>query len=251
MKPSFGLLGPRLRLLWSTVACPLACLLLLGAIVRNMLSCRGLLRCSFALLHFLCLRFALPAKSTASRRRTWRPVWRMRSGIRLATTFKTQLSLLLKVALPCHSRQNGFNHRTLRLPVPLTSDLQMAPKAVLSAVVFYDHLFPGGAEGSWTVRAPGDGSWGRELLRLRLGESAWWSPLNDLLLRPFTNLLPLSVFFCTERNRNPDVSQRNSDDEEQEGEWVPQTIKTPIFECKSTHDTQFVDTANAHDKLNR
>lgn len=25
-----------------------------------------------------------------------------------------------------------------------------------------------------------------------------------------------------ERNRNPDVSQRNSDDEEQESKWVPQ-----------------------------
>lgn len=82
----------------------------------------------------------------------------MRGGIRLATTFKTQLSLLLKVALLCHSRQNGFNHRTLCLSVPLTSDLQMDSKTVLSAVVFYDHLIPGGAEGSRIVRAPGDGS---------------------------------------------------------------------------------------------
>lgn len=101
----------------------------------------------------------------------------------------------------------------------------MAPKAVLSSVVFHDHRIPGGSKGSRFVRAPGDGARGRELLRLRLGESACGSllaPGSELLLTwPLWRLPPPHTYnsfsrFITERNRNPDVSQRNSDDEEQE-----------------------------------
>lgn len=53
----------------------------------------------------------------------------------------------------------------------------MAPEAVLSIVVLHDRRIPGGPKGSGVVRAPGDGTRGRELLRLRLGERAWRSLL--------------------------------------------------------------------------
>lgn len=111
---------------------------------------------------------------------------RMRSEVSFVHDLKIQLSLLLKVVLACHLCQNGLNHRTLRLFIPLTTDLQMAPKAVLSSVVFHDHRIPGGSKGSRFVRAPGDGTRGRELLRLRLGESACGSllaPGSELLLK--------------------------------------------------------------------
>lgn len=97
----------------------------------------------------------------------------------------------------------------------------MAPEAVLSIVVLHDRRIPGGPKGSRVVRAPGDGPRGRELLRLRLGERAWRSllaPTASLASAVFFVFLHLSVFFFTERNRNPDVSQRNSNDEEQESE---------------------------------
>lgn len=123
-------------------------------------------------------------------------------------------------ARPSNSLRNGFNHRALRLLVPPAPDLQMAAEAVLRGVFFHDRRVPGGAEGSGAVRAPGDGAWGRELLRLRLGECmettawgccccCWWW---------WTTCTFVVVF--AERNRNPDVSQRHSDDEEQESKWV-------------------------------
>lgn len=101
----------------------------------------------------------MPAKSTANKRgqktslahAQWSP---------LGHDLKSQLSLLLKVvaACDCHLCHNGFNHRTIRLFVPSTSDLQMAFKAVLSDVVFHDYRILGGTKGSRCVRAPGDGS---------------------------------------------------------------------------------------------
>lgn len=66
----------------------------------------------------------------------------------------------------------------------------MAPEAVLSVVVLHDRLVPGGPEGSRLVRAPGDGTRGRELLRLRLGERAWRS-----LLAPTAPLASAGSFF--------------------------------------------------------
>lgn len=109
--------------------------------------------CVSALCSIFSIQFARPAKPTASRRglkvglahAQWRP---------LSHDLKSQLSLLLKVAAcACH----GFNHRSLRLLVPFTSDLQMASKAVLSSVVFHDDCILSGTKGSWCVRAPGDG----------------------------------------------------------------------------------------------
>lgn len=126
--------------------------------------------CVPALCSIFSVQFARPAKPTASRRgmkvvlahAQWRP---------LGHYLKSQLSLLLKVAAcDCHLC-HGFNHRSLRLFVPFTSDLQMASKAVLSSVVFHDYCILSGTKGSRFVRAPGDGTWGRKLLRLRLGES--------------------------------------------------------------------------------
>lgn len=121
---------------------------------------------------FLCLQFAVPAKSTASKRGHKTSLAHAQWST-LGHDLTSQLSLLLKVvaACDCHLCHNGFNHRALRLFVPFTSDLQMASKTVLSSVVFHDYRVLGGTKGSRCVRAPGDGTWGRKLLRLRLGES--------------------------------------------------------------------------------
>lgn len=66
----------------------------------------------------------------------------------------------------------------------------MAPEAVLSIVFLHDRRLPGGPKGSRVVRAPGDGTRGRELLRLRLGERAWRS-----LLAPTASLASAESFF--------------------------------------------------------
>lgn len=47
----------------------------------------------------------------------------------------------------------------------------MAAETVLCLLLPPDRRLPAGAEGSWAVRAPGDPEGGRQLLRLRLGES--------------------------------------------------------------------------------
>lgn len=106
----------------------------------------------------------------------------------------------------------------------------MAYKAVLSSVVFHDYRILGGTKGSRCVRAPGDGPWGRKLLRLRLGENMEITAGSQLragaklaTVEIFFNIFINLSIFLPERNRNPDVSQRNSDDEEQESKWVPQT----------------------------
>lgn len=212
--------------------------------------------CVSALCSIFSVQFARPAKPTESRRgpkvvlahAQWRP---------LGHDLKSQLSLLLKVAAcDCHLC-HGFNYRSLRLFVPFTSDLQMASKAVLSSVVFHDYCILSGTKGSRFVRAPGDGTWGRKLLRLRLGESMEITAGSQLRTGAtlaafryiYTHCIIFSIFF-PERNRNPDVSQRDSDDEEQESKWVPQTIKTLIFCCKPTHVIQFVATVHNPDNLN-
>lgn len=103
----------------------------------------------------------------------------------------------------------------------------MAAEAVLPPVVLHDRRLPGGPEGSRAVRAPGDGPRGRELLRLRLGESLEISAGGISFCTVFCCFLAFICLFCcffTEGNRNPDVSQRNSDDEEQESESVTRIL---------------------------
>ena len=68
--------------------------------------------------------------------------------------------------------QHGSDHRDLHLPLPPTSDLQMAAEALLHLVPVHDCRLPAGEEDSGAVRAPADPARGRELLRLRLGEHA-------------------------------------------------------------------------------
>lgn len=150
--------------------------------------------CVPALCSIFSVQFARPAKPTAGRRgmkvvlahAQWRP---------LGHYLKSQLSLLLKVAAcDCHLC-HGFNHRSLRLFVPFTSDLQMASKAVLSSVVFHDYCIFSGTKGSRFVRAPGDGTWGRKLLRLRLGESMEITAGSQLRAGATLGALRLSVLY--------------------------------------------------------
>lgn len=122
---------------------------------------------------FLCLRFAIPAKYTASRsvqKLRNRFIWRRRSKSQTPVHL-SQLSLLLKLLVAdCRVCQHGSDHRTGYFLVPFTSNLQMAAETVLHYVVPYDHRLPGGPKGSRSVRAPGDSTWGRQLLWLWLGE---------------------------------------------------------------------------------
>lgn len=121
--------------------------------------------------------------------------------------------------------QHGSNHRSLHFLIPPTSDLQMAAETVLYLLVLHDHRLRCCPKSSRSVRAPGDTTGRRQLLRLWLGGWAWWGVVKcafsccDTSPAIYSLIKKLLSCFCfTERTGDSHVSQCNSYDEEQESQ---------------------------------
>lgn len=132
----------------------------------------------FSAAWLLCLRFATPAKTTASRivqKCRFSSALRMRSGWLALTVACVSCHFFsgassTSVCVCVFLCQHGCNHSTLHPLLPSASGIQMAAQALLYRVVLHDRRFPRCPKGSRSVRAPGVATGGRQLLRLWLGE---------------------------------------------------------------------------------